>query len=153
MKKPPGKEPKWTNIPVLGTVQTIVNLPQASISGAKQRRLKWHNQLKAQFDVCRSRVRRDYPIWSESSKLKIWKERSGRSVAVTGQAGISACYELHSHMDILVSLYLTGIPSENYLMRCPTGTYNRTISRSCCHDVTRNPNYPIGPDFPYRHTY
>lgn len=152
-KKTRGKQPKWTDLHVLGAVQSIVRLPQASINGAKQKRAEWHSQLKAEFDVCGTRLRREHPTLDDTREVETWKARSGRTVAQNGQAGISACRKYHSHMEVVRAMKMTGNPTEDYFARCATGLYNGAIERSHCYDVTRNPGYRIGPEFPYSKTY
>lgn len=50
-KKTCGKQQKRTDLHVLVEVQSILRLPQAITSGAKQKREDWNSQLKAEYDV------------------------------------------------------------------------------------------------------
>lgn len=60
-KKTRGKQPKWTDLHVMGAVQDTIQLPQASINVAKQKRAYWFEQLKADFYVCGTRLRGEHP--------------------------------------------------------------------------------------------
>lgn len=51
-----GKQPKWEDLQVLGAVNAIINLPDASINGERQKREDWHTQLKCEYDRIGARM-------------------------------------------------------------------------------------------------
>lgn len=57
-EKTHGKQTKWTDLHVLGAVQNIISLPQASIDGARKKRPNRFMKLKASLDIFGNRLRR-----------------------------------------------------------------------------------------------
>lgn len=124
VKKTSGKQPKWTDLNVLGAGQPTTRLPQASIHEPKQKRSEWCAQLKKEIDLCGARLRCIHPTLNLPCEMETWNDRSGCTVAQFGQFGISACRKYHADMEVVWATKVTGNYSEEYYKSCATDLYN-----------------------------
>ncbi|KAI0558790.1 hypothetical protein FGB62_187g11 [Gracilaria domingensis] len=127
----------------------IVNLPDASINGSKQKKADWHAQLKKEFDRLLPVLVKKNPELNNRQKIDVWRARLGRSVADQGQKGIALSRKLKGYLRIVEAQRVTGNPTDYDNMRCATGLLNNIIKTSHLYDVIRNLNYVIGKPFPF----
>lgn len=148
-----GKCPHWRDDETLAAVMSVVKLPDAAINGARQKKTIWHEQLKSEFDRLFTELRRDHAELCERLVKKVWRSRTGRSVADQASKALKLCRKLHSVVRVVERKKITGSPSEEDKMRCAVGLFNDVIKVSNCYDVICNKAYVIGKEFPYPITY
>lgn len=135
MKKAKGKQASWSDLQVLGSVQAIINLPDASVNGAKKKRVDWHAQLKSEYYMNGNRLRVKYTSLSALKEWDTWTPQSGKIIAKNGAAAISAFRKLHNKLTTFSATKFTGNTNDEDVMRCATGLYNKTIKLSHIYDV------------------
>jgi hypothetical protein len=67
----------------------------------------------------------------------------------------AACLSYHACVKRVRSMSLTGAPTENDLMRCALGLYNKSLKISEVYNCIRTPGngYDVGNDFPFSNCY
>lgn len=148
-----GKQQQWRDVDTMEAVMAIVNLPDVSINGSKQKKSDWHAQLKAEFDRLLSVLMAENLELNNWQRMDVWKARSGRNVADQGRKRHAACRKLRGAPRIVEANSMTGNIIDEAKMQCVVGLYNGAIKLSHFYDVCRNPNYSTGKPFNYPKTF
>lgn len=160
-----GKQPKWRDYDSLAAVRCVIETPNMTVGGVRQRKTDWHEDLKKRFgelyaadtNVDIDKEKGSEKEMSAQKKVKeVWDNRSGRSVAHQATKCLNLCRELKKMFNqVSVDVFQwTAQPPFDDLFRCSIALFNGRISnRSEFVDVFNNTDFNFGKPFPYSKTF
>jgi hypothetical protein len=151
-----GKGLAWSDIENLALCDGHQQVSERAEIGAGMRKAEFHRRLQARLRASSHRPVDACTLEGTGCPLdkRRWEGRSPESVGKQWDKIKSACTKMYSVVKRIDRMELTGGQTADDLWRCALAVYNEGSSMmSHLYDISNNPKYKVGPEFPFRTSY
>jgi hypothetical protein len=151
-----GKGLAWSDVENVALCDGHQQVSERAEIGAGMRKAEFHRRLQARLRSSSRRPRDACTLEGTGCPLdkRRWEGRSPESVGKQWDKIKSACTKMYSVVRRIDAMELTGGQTADDLWRCALAVYNEGSSMmSHLYDISNNPKYKVGPEFPFRTSY